>query len=313
MKSQEIKIDLADKGKRLDKFLSSFLVGYSRSSVQKAIKEGVITVNGKLAKPHYDLRENDLIKITLPESKSRLPKAEKTKLNIIFEDKDIAIVEKPFGMVVHPTHEGKHFSGTLVNALLAHFGAKNLSDIGGILRPGIVHRLDKDTSGLLIIAKNNKMHEYIVGLMKKRNITKKYLTLVRGRLEYETGRIEAPLTRARRDRKKIGLATDSTGREAVTEYKVVDFYGPYTLVEATILTGRTHQIRVHFASIGHPVLGDELYGDKRVNETLKKLGLKRQFLHAQSISFKMPNGDKISIKNKLPSDLRAVLKSLEKD
>ncbi len=313
MQKEKIYVDFADAGKRLDKFLATRFIGNSRSAIQKAIKDGAVTVNGGSAKPHYELRENDIIDFALANGKSSLPKPEKIKINIVFENKDIAIVEKPFGMVVHPTDEGKHLSGTLVNALLGHFGAEKLSNMGGALRHGIVHRLDKDTSGLLIIAKNNQIHKYIIGIMKKRDISKKYLTLVRGHLNNQTGRIEAPLTRARRDRKKIGLATESTGRDAITEYKVVDSYDSYTLVEATILTGRTHQIRVHFASIGHPVVGDDLYGDKKVNEKLRKLGLKRQFLHAQSISFKMPDGEKISVKNKLPSDLKAVLNALNKD
>ncbi|MCD6109287.1 RluA family pseudouridine synthase [bacterium] len=313
MKKDQIKIDDSNNNKRIDKFLSEYFPDYSRASIQKSIKNGMITVNEVKVKPHYDLKKNDIVNVFLSDNQVYFPKPEDIKLTIVFENPDLAIVEKPFGMVVHPTQEGKHLSGTLVNALLKHFGAKHLSSIGGMLRPGIIHRLDKDTSGLLIIAKNNEIHKYLVGLMKKRDITKKYLTLVRGHLKHETGRIEAPLTRAKRDRKKIGLAMPKEGREAITEYKTIGFYGPYTLVEATILTGRTHQIRVHFASIGHPVVGDELYGDKKVNKDLRKLGLKRQFLHATKLSFKMPNGEKINIKNKLPSDLKAVIKSLEKE
>jgi len=312
MKKDSIKIDFLNKGERLDKFLSGFFPDHSRSAIQKSIKDGKITVNNGPAKAHYDLKEGDILDIFLPDNQIHFPKPENIKLNIVFEDDDIVIVEKPFGMVTHPTEEGKHFSGTLVNALLHHFGSKNLSNLGGMLRPGIVHRIDKDTSGLLIIAKNNEIHRYLIELMKKRDITKKYLTLVRGHLEHEAGRIEAPLTRARRDRKKIGLAMENEGREAITEYKVIDFYNSYTLVEATILTGRTHQIRVHFASIGHPVIGDELYGDKRVNEEAKRLGLKRQFLHAESLVFKLPNGKIVDIKNELPSDLKAVLEALKK-
>lgn len=313
MKKEQIKIDALSKGKRIDKFLSKYFIDHSRASIQKSIKDGTTTVNGDKVKVHYDLKENDIIDVSLSDNQIYLPKPGKIKLNIVFENDDLAIVEKPFGMVVHPTEEGKHLYGTLVNALLNHFGSKNLSSIGGILRPGIIHRLDKDTSGLLIIAKNNKIHKYLVGLMKKRVIIKRYLALVRGHLEHDTGRIEAPLTRARRDRKKITLAMQEEGREAITEYKVIDFYGPYTLLEATILTGRTHQIRVHFSSIGHPVAGDELYGDKKVNKDLRKLGLKRQFLHAAKLSFKMPNGEEINVKNKLPLDLKAVIKSLEKE
>lgn len=313
MQKTEIEIDALDKGKRLDKFLSNYFPDHSRASIQRSIKEGMTTVNGNKAKAHAPLREGDVISVALASNQIYFPKPEKIKLNIVFENDDLAIVEKPFGMVVHPTEEGKHMSKTLVNALLGHFGSKNLSSMGGILRPGIIHRLDKDTSGLLIIAKNNVIHKYLVGIMKKRIITKRYLTLVRGHLEHETGRIEAPLTRARRDRKKIGLAMEEEGRDAITEYKMIDFYGPYTLLEATILTGRTHQIRVHFASIGHPVVGDELYGDKLVNKELKKLGLKRQFLHAAKLSFKMPDGEEIDVKIKLPSDLKAVIKSFDRE
>lgn len=313
MKKEQITIDGSNKGKRLDKFLSTFYPDHSRASIQRSIKDELTTINDKKAKPNYILKEGDVINVALTDNQVYFPKPEKIKLKIVFENDDLAIIEKPYGMVVHPTEEGKHLSGTLVNALLNHFGSKNLSSIGGMLRPGIIHRLDKDTSGLLIIAKNNDIHMYLVGLMKKREITKRYLTLVRGHLEHETGRIEAPLTRAKRDRKKIGLAMDQEGREAITEYKLIDFYGPYSLVEATILTGRTHQIRVHFASIGHPVAGDELYGDANVNKELRKKGLKRQFLHAAKLSFKMPDGEKVDVKIKLPSDLKAVIKSLENE
>jgi len=311
MKKEKIKISAQDAGKRLDKFLVEHFPDYSRATIQKSIKDGLIIVNGNITKIHYSLKENDAVNVSLKDNQVYFPKPEDIKLNIVFENADLAVVKKPFGMVVHPTQEGKHLSGTLVNALLNHFGSNNLSSMGGILRPGIIHRLDKDTSGLLIIAKNNKIHRYLVDLMKKRNIIKKYLTLVRGHLQHEKGRIEAPLMRARRDRKKIGLAMQEEGREAITEYEAIDFYGAYTLVEARILTGRTHQIRVHFASIGHPVTGDELYGDKKVNKDLRKLGLKRQFLHAAKLSFKMPDGEEINIENKLPSDLKAVLESLD--
>ena len=313
MRKGKIKIDPSDTGKRLDKFLSEYFPGYSRAFIQKSIKDGSTKVNGVEVKSHYNLRENDVVDVFLTDNQVYFPKPEKIRLKIVFENSNLAIVEKPFGMVIHPTEEGKHLSGTLVNALLNHFGSKNLSNIGGLLRPGIIHRLDKDTSGLLIIAKNNKIHKYLVGIMKKRNITKKYIVLVRGRLKHETGRIEAPLTRAKRDRKKIGLAMNEEGRDAITEYNVIDFYGFCSLVEATILTGRTHQIRVHFASIGHPVAGDELYGDKKINKDLRKLGLKRQFLHAAKLSFKMPDGEEINVKNKLPLDLEMVLESLEKE
>lgn len=300
-----------DSGKRLDKFLSEQYKEYSRSLIQKLIKEGKVLVNFKRVSSNYKIKEDDNIDTKLPSLELKLPEPEKTDLETVFENDDIAIIYKPSGMVVHPTSEGKHFSGTLVNALLNKFGRKNLSNIGGELRPGILHRLDKDTSGLLIIAKNNKIHNYLIKQMKERKIKKIYYALVLGKLETVKGTIDSPLSRARRDYKKVTLATESEGRQAITKYAVKEEFefkdNIFSLIQAEILTGRTHQIRVHFSSIGHPVIGDNIYGNKKINSLFN---LKRFFLHAAELKFKMPDGKEIHIKKDLPKELKKVLNEI---
>ncbi len=305
-------VDKEDTGKRLDKFLSEKYKDFSRTIIQKLIKEGEVLVNFKPSNSNYKLKEDDDINIKLPDLEEfKMPEAEDIKLDIVFENKDLAIINKPSGMVVHPTDEGKHFSGSLVNALLNKFGSKGLSNIGGPLRPGIVHRLDKDTSGLLIIAKNNKIHRYLIKKMKDRKIEKIYYALVLGKLETPQGTIDAPLSRARRDYKKVALSGEGEGREAITKYTVKSEYdfknNLFTLVEARILTGRTHQIRVHFASIGHPVIGDEIYGNKKINSLFD---LNRFFLHAAELKFKMPDGTEINVKKDLPKELKKVISNM---
>jgi 23S rRNA pseudouridine1911/1915/1917 synthase len=215
-------------------------------------------------------------------------------------------------MVVHPSEEGHHLSGSLVNAILDNPGPDNLSNIGGELRPGIVHRIDKDTSGLLMIAKNNKIHNQIIDLMKKRQVNKIYYALLVGRLEPEEGTIDAPLSRGNRDFKRVVLANEGEGRDAVTKYEVEDYFEyeghPYTLIRAKILTGRTHQIRVHFSSIGHPVVGDPTYGNRKINAEFERVfGLKRYFLHAAELSFELKDGTKIDVKKELPEELKSII------
>lgn len=316
-KSSKITISEEESGKRIDKFLAEYFKDqYSRSFFKKLIEESKVKVNEKKVTPHYKIAKEDLIEITFPSPKLNVPEKEEIPLEIVFENEDIAIINKFAGMVVHPTDDGQHMTGTLVNALLNHFGKKRLSDLNGPLRLGIVHRLDKDTSGLIIIAKNNDIHKYIVDLMKQREIEKKYIVLVYGHLKSETGRIEAPLMRAIRDRKKMSLAEEGMGKHAITEYKVKDYIEvdqiDLTLAEIKILTGRTHQIRVHFKSIGYPVIGDLIYGNKKINTYFQKFNLKRQFLHAAKIKFIMPDGEKLEIKSDLPKDLKEVLNAIKK-
>lgn len=300
---------------RLDKYLAEKYKDFSRTNLQKIIKEGRVLVNGKKVAPHYKIKDDDDIQIDFPEPIDMIPKPEKIDIEVVFENDDLFIINKPSGMVVHPSEEGHHMSGSLVNAILNNPGPDNLSNIGGELRPGIVHRLDKDTSGLLMIAKNNKIHRQIIELMKSRVINKFYYALLIGKLEPEEGTIDAPLTRGSRDFKRVVLAIEGEGRDAVTKYEVVDYFeyegSTFTLIKAKILTGRTHQIRVHFSSIGHPVVGDPVYGNKKINAIfLKEFKLNRYFLHAAELSFEFKDGTKIDVKKELPEELKSIIDSI---
>ncbi len=291
-------------GERLDKWLARQLPDHSRTEIQRWIKEGLVRVNGRASKPGYKLEPGDVVEVDIP---APVPyegvKPEPIPLNIVYEDEDVIVIDKPAGMVVHPAPG--HTRGTLVNALLYHF--PNLEGIGGVERPGIVHRLDKDTSGLILVAKNSRAHRELQRQFKAREIEKAYLALVEGHLQPKVGRIEAPIGRDKRHRKRMAVARD--GREAVTEYTVIAYYGNYTLVEARPLTGRTHQIRVHFAFIGHPLAGDTVYGRRK--QKLKPW-LKRHFLHAHRLRFRLPStGEWVEFTSPLPEDLQRVLEKLQ--
>ncbi|WP_019777991.1 RluA family pseudouridine synthase [Streptococcus sobrinus] len=267
-------------GLRLDKALAD-LTNMSRSQANLAIKEGTVLVNGRTQKAKYNVKTGDIISYEEPKEEVLDYLAEDIPLDIIYEDQDVAVINKPQGMVVHPS--AGHFSGTLVNALLYHI--KDLSTINGIVRPGIVHRIDMDTSGLLMIAKNDQAHQALASELKDKKSLRKYLAIVHGNLPNDRGVIEAPIGRSEKDRKK--QAVTAKGKPAVTHFKVLERFGSYTLVELRLETGRTHQIRVHMAYIGHPLAGDPLYGPRK---TLKGRG---QFLHAQTLGFTHPRTGKL--------------------
>jgi len=284
---------------RLDKYVCQQLPELSRARAQKLIADGHITVNGKPAKPGLKLSTGDRLEIAIPPTPSEQLLPESIPINIIYEDDDLLVVDKPAGLTVHPAPG--HTSHTLVNALLSHL--PHLADTGDSLRPGIVHRLDKDTSGLMLVAKNSKAQDNLIGQFKSHSVTKAYIALVRGHLTPETGVIEANIGRDPRNRKKMAVVEG--GREATTEYKVVKYIGDYTLLEVRLRTGRTHQIRVHLAAIGFPVVGDKVYG-------VRSPFLPRQFLHACRLGFSLPStGEYIEFKSELPADLEQALKDIE--
>jgi 23S rRNA pseudouridine1911/1915/1917 synthase len=291
---------IADEGDiRLDRYICRYFPELSRARVQRLIADGNITVNGKLVKPGLKLRIGDKIDIAIPPTPPEQVLPEDVPLNIIYEDDDLLVVNKPPGLTVHPTPG--HPGHTLVNALLAHL--PHLADVGDWLRPGIVHRLDKDTSGLMLVAKNSQAQANLIGQFRSRSVSKAYLALVRGHLTPETGVIEANIGRDPRDRKKMAVVDG--GREARTEYQVIKYIGDYTLVEVQLQTGRTHQIRVHLAAIGFPVVGDKVYG-------VKSPFLPRQFLHAHRLGFSLPStGEHVEFKSELPADLEQALKDID--
>lgn len=301
----------SEAGRRLDQYLSAERPDLTRAFIQKLIKGGSVFVNNKkIIKNGHPLREGDELAVMIPSIKEIGIVAEDIPLDVVYEDSDIIVVNKQAGMVVHPSDHGAHVSGTLVNALMHH--CKDLSGIGGEKRPGIVHRLDKDTSGLIISAKNDKAHHYISSQIEKRTVTKIYTALLKGHLSPKKGSVEAPLIKSHAGGKRdMQISGNKKAKYALTHYEVLEYIGNYSLVAIQIITGRTHQIRVHFKAIGHPVCGDEMYGDGNTNEEMRKFGLKRQFLHAAELTFKLPKNEKeLHLTAKLPKDLNDVLKKL---
>lgn len=301
----------AEAGQRLDHYISGVKPDLTRAFIQKLIKEGNVFVNHKkVTKTGHKLKVGDQLMVMIPSIKEVGIVAENIPLDVVYEDSDIIVVNKPPGMVVHPTDHGAHVSGTLVNALMHH--CKDLSGIGGEKRPGIVHRLDKETSGLIISAKNDEAHRLVSKQIEARSVTKTYVTLLKGHLSPRKGSIEAPLIKSHAGGKRdIQISGKAKAKYALTHYEVEKYVDDYSLVRVQIVTGRTHQIRVHFKAIGHPVCGDEMYGDAKTNEKLRELGLTRQFLHAAELKFLHPGNQKeLHLKAKLPKDLNAVLKKL---
>ena len=304
-KTETLQLIAPISGLRLDKYVAEVLPQFSRAYIQKLITQGYILVNEQSAKASQRLKDNDKITIKIPPP--AYPTAEPIPLAIIYEDKDILVIDKPAGLVVHPSPG--HTSHTLVNAILAH--CPSLATSEDLTRPGIVHRLDKDTSGLMIIAKNDYARQYLVNQFKSHAVTKGYLVLVKGRPSPEQGAIEAPIGRDPHNRKRMAIT--ETGKEASTQYKVKEYLNGYTLLEVAPRTGRTHQIRVHLSAIGYPVVGDPIYGTKRRLEA-KALCLKRQFIHAYRLGFRLPSTNEYrEFTCPLPADLKQALKLFAHD
>jgi 23S rRNA pseudouridine1911/1915/1917 synthase len=294
---EKYQFTVQESGSRLDKYVSEKCPDLSRTRAQKLIEDENITVNSRAVKSSFKLQAGDLVEIAVPPPQSSQLAPEAIPLNIIYEDKDLIVVDKPAGLTVHPAPG--HYSHTLVNALLAHI--PGLSS-GEPARPGIVHRLDKDTSGLIIVAKNQTAHMKLADQFKNRTVTKVYQALVQGRLTPEQGIIEADIGRDPRARKRMAVVT--SGRPARTEYKVLQYLANYTLLEVKPRTGRTHQIRVHLAAIGFPVVGDATYG-------ARSSYLSRQFLHAYKLGFRLPsNNEFLQFEAPLPLDLTQALKEM---
>ena len=289
---------------RLDAYISSKKTNLSRTNIQRLIEEGNVLVNGQKKKISYKVQIGDNIEINIPEAKETSIKAENIPVEVVYEDNDIIVVNKPKGMVVHPANGNP--DGTLVNAIMAMCKG-SLSGIGGEIRPGIVHRLDKDTSGLLIVAKNDLAHINMSNQIKDRQVKKIYIALVKGNINENEATINIPIGRSTKDRKKMAVRKD--GKEAITHFKVLKRYKNYTLLEVKIDTGRTHQIRVHMAEIGHPVVGDMVYS-KGKNE----FGVEGQMLHSKSLDFKHPiTGKEMHLEAKLPEYFEKVLEKLDRE
>ena len=293
----------SDSEARLDKFLAEKLPDHSRSRLQSLIKQGMVIVDGQtIIKSSLQLQGGEDIEVHVPIAQSTALIPEAIPLDIVFESKDVIVVNKMAGMVVHPA--AGHATGTLVHAVLAH--APDIEGVGGELRPGLVHRLDKDTSGLIILAKNERAQRYLQKQFEEREVEKTYGALVDGHPNTQTGRVEAPIGRDVRDRKKMAVVSEGRGREAISEYRVIESFPKHSLVEVDLLTGRTHQIRVHMAFLGCPIAGDTVYGSKK-----SKLELDRQFLHAKRLGIRLL-GERVMryFEAPLPKDLSKVLKSL---
>ena len=289
-------------GERIDKCISNYLESLSRSYIQKIIKDGKAYVNDAVVKANYKVKVDDKVQFEIPDCEEPDIPPQDIPLDILYEDKDILIVNKPKDMVVHPAPG--HYEGTLVNAIMFHC-KDELSGINGVLRPGIVHRIDKDTTGSIIICKNDGAHRKIAQQLKEHSITRKYRAIVYGRIMEEEGTVNAPIGRHPTDRKKMAI-NEKNGKPAVTHYKVLERFDKYTYIECQLETGRTHQIRVHMTSIGHPLLGDEVYGNAKC-----PFKLEGQTLHAMTIGFIHPTtGEYVEYEAPLPEYFEHLLQIL---
>ncbi|GAX02806.1 ribosomal large subunit pseudouridine synthase D [Secundilactobacillus pentosiphilus] len=295
---RKVQLEITDQTGRLDKVLSEMMPDESRSQLKLAIDEKRVLVNSQVEKPKYHVQPGDQIEVTIPDPVKLDLEPENIPLDIVYEDDDVIVVNKPSGMVVHPSPG--HPDHTLVNALLYH---SPLSTINGTYRPGIVHRIDKDTSGLLMVAKNDNAHRSLAAQLKNKTNLREYIALVHGVIKQDTGVIDAPIGRSPKDRKRQAIVAD--GRHAVTHYQVLERYLNYTLISCWLETGRTHQIRVHMKSIGHPLAGDPLYGPRK---TIAGSG---QFLHAKKLGFRHPvTGKQLVFDAPLPADFQKVINRL---
>lgn len=299
---QKIYVD-NEYGERLDSYLAKKIENLSRTYINRSIKKGLIRVNEKVVKPRYNIKEGDIIQIELPSIKKAKITPENIPIDIIYEDEYIIIVNKPKGMIVHPV-DG-NYSGTLVNALLYYVGESSLSSSD--IRPGIVHRLDKDTTGLLVVAKNDKAYDKLLQQFLDQTIERTYTTLVYGDLEIEEATIDAPIGRNPVNRTRMTVI-DKNSKQAMTHYKVLERFQGYTLLEVSLKTGRTHQIRVHMEYIGHPIVGDPIYTNVK-----SEFNISTQLLHANRLAFYNPSNDRyMEFEAELPEDFKAVIKLLEK-
>ncbi len=302
-----LKIDEQDVGKRIDKALDDLLVEVSRARLQKMLSDGQVFVNGKVVKKSYKVALDDEICAILPPLQSLDATPENIEINIVYEDDHLLVVNKPKGLVVHPAPG--HESHTLVNALLYHCDGR-LSSINGVIRPGIVHRIDMDTSGLLVVAKNDLSHNFLAEQIKEHTMHRCYHAIVYGNLKNDEGVIDAPIGRHKTDRKKMSVSAVN-GKNAVTHYKVLERFPGYTYIECRLETGRTHQIRVHMASIGHGVVGDPVYGVHPKNEV--SLSFEGQCLHAKELGFIHPTGgEAVKFDSELPDYFLELLEKLRK-
>lgn len=300
MNQVNIAVSEEQTSERLDKFLSTTEPEWSRTQVQQWVKDGLIEVNGKQVKANYKVQAGDQIKVEIPDPEALDVEAEPMDLDIYYEDADVLVVNKPRGMVVHPAPG--HVSGTLVNGLMAH--CKDLSGINGVMRPGIVHRIDKDTSGLLMVAKNDMAHESLVNQLVAKTVTRKYTAVVHGIIQHDTGIIDAPIGRDKKDRQSMTV-TKENAKQAVTHFDVIERFKDFTVVECRLETGRTHQIRVHMKYIGYPLAGDPKYGPR------KTVDFNGQLLHAGVLGFDHPRtGEYIEFTAPIPADMQAFIDSL---